>query len=223
MSYKIAIAGPSGTGKTTIAENIIDELGLKHITSAQTRVVPKEVSTMWQDVFGYSGDIGHQKLINLQNAQPYFGKSWQWEMLLARGKVIRENNNFIMDRSPIDSLTYMLNQVGHNVDKNYVSKFVDEVRQQLKELTHVIFIPYNNPDWVEENGSRISQVHFQKLMSSSFEHVIDEYLIKIKQNVWGKNPAKVVESTDGMPNLLVLDTWDLLNRLEQVHGFLCNF
>ena len=43
MNYKVAIAGPSGTGKTTIAEYIASTLGLRHITSKETRVVSEEL------------------------------------------------------------------------------------------------------------------------------------------------------------------------------------
>lgn len=222
---KVAIAGPSGTGKTTIAEYIASTMELRHITSKETRHVPTEVQKEWANRYMYFGDIGHRRLINLQNAEPAFGRSWQMEMLIARGKVIRESDNFIMDRSPIDSLTYMLCQNAHNLEqhKDYFDEFVNEVRAQLKELTHVIFMPYNNPDWVEENGSRVASIPFQKLMSSSFEHIIDEYLLLQLYKVQCMDRVIVNGRMPWKTGLLTLTMWDLETRKDLVKDFLTRY
>jgi len=225
MEYKIAIAGPSGTGKTTIAEYIAQTLGVRHITSKETRVVSDDIKDRWAKKYLYFGDCGHKRLINLQNEFPQFGMEWQEEMLYARGRVIKENTNFIMDRSPIDSLTYMLNQVSHNVyDPKYIDSFIKNVADQLRELTHVIFIPYSNPDWVEENGSRIASVPFQKLMSSSFEHVISEYLVKHVYKVEFSPEGRLTHGRiPWKPGLLVLDMWDLQKRKDLTTEFLTKY
>ena len=220
---KVAIAGPSGTGKTTIAEYIASTLGLSHVTSKETRQVPAEVSKKWADKYLYFGDCGHRRLINLQNAEPQFGMEWQYEMLKARGRVIGDRSNFIMDRSPIDSLTYMLTQNAHNISNEYMGKFLTEVSAQLEELTHIIFMPYNNPNWVEDNGSRVASVPFQKLMSVSFQHIIDEYLKKAVYIVEVQNNRILGGRMPWKPGLLVLDMWDLETRKAIVTDFLTNY
>ena len=102
LGPKIAFGGPSGSGKTTLA-NYIKELdpSIRQVQSYETRQFPENKKETWKKIYGYSGDIGHQALINLQNKYPIFGMDWQLECLKSRGEVIKNENSTIFVRDCI--------------------------------------------------------------------------------------------------------------------------
>jgi len=144
--------------------------------------------------YGYGGDIGHRKLINLQNLAPDFGIQWQQACLESRSKVIKNRNNFVMDRSPIDNAVYMMTQVSHNMNEDQILTFLHRAIESYRELTHIILLPVNAAQTnVEDNGSRVSNLFFQQYISRVFDDMFNRYFDHKHEG----------------PKVIRIDTWDL--------------
>jgi hypothetical protein len=199
---KIAFSGPSGLGKTTQCK-YLESLGLKYLSTSAGDIFHLEDKVYMEKVWGYKGD-GHKNVINLSSAQPNFGYFFQYTLLKRRGWQIRNSDNFVIDRCPIDNVAYMLTQVSHNASEVSISQFIKEAQEYYKNLTHVIMIQFS-PDieFIEDNNSRISNRFFQTYMSDVFRSVYTRYFA----NIIG-------------PKVMTLDHWDLEARKFAVKEFI---
>ncbi len=204
LGPKIAFGGPSGSGKTTLA-NFIKEQDpkIRQIQSFETREFSDNLKEHWRQMYNYQGDIGHRALINLQNEYPQFGREWQTAALMCRKKIICKDPHFVMDRSPLDNVVYMLTQTAHNMEPSHIKKFIGEAQKAYSELDHFILIKVNEQEEVEENNSRVSNIFYQRYISDVFF------------GVWGR----YFQTITG-PRVLILDTWDLTERKELLTTFL---
>ena len=103
---KIAFAGASSTGKTTLAKAIEGKLQLKYINVDSRKIID---------------DLNHSNIDTL-NKQEFieFQKIWLNEKLENEKSI----NNFITDRTYIDAIAYMLNRNINNFElfDNYIKK-----------------------------------------------------------------------------------------------------
>lgn len=201
-NLKIAFGGPSGSGKTTLATYLKENFGVVQIQSYQTRQFTIEDRQEWKEKFGYDGDIGHRALINLQNQFPEFGVAWQKACLECRGNVIWNTTNFVMDRSPIDNVVYMLTQVSHNMDEREIQEFISKAQNTFMDLSHFVLIRVTNQTEVEKNNSRVDNIFYQRFISDVFEGVYKKYFANL-----------------GVPTT-VLNVWDLDTRKDQLLKFI---
>lgn len=197
---RVAFAGPSGTGKTTLANYIEENSNLIFTPNSASLMFTEEDKEVLRKL-GYTFS-GHKEVIQLSNINPKFAKEFQSRLLLRRGEFIERSDDFIIDRSPIDNLVYMLYQVGYNATQEFVSKFYKQVEHYLHDLNHIIFIPTTNQDGIEDNGSRIASYPFQRMMSGIFEFALNEYDIYSAVRV------------------TTIDYWDLSKRKEEVKQLL---
>jgi hypothetical protein len=202
MSMKICFSGPSGSGKSTLARFVSNELGIPYIeNSGYSKLLSADDRDYLFETFGYYGK-GHKEVIRQSNINPEFGKEFQRMVLLARNTAIMENPEFVADRSPIDNVVYMLTQTSMFVNNAWVDQFFGDAYIGYQNLTHLVFITCSNPE-IEENRSRVTNLFYQKMISSIFDHVFREYF----QHVKG-------------PKVLWVDFWDLERRKKEVMEFL---
>lgn len=202
---KIALAGPSGTGKTTLANFIAETLDIPFIKGSAGLILTDEDKTFLKGLSGYSQN-GHKEVIAL-SADPKFGYMFETLVLQRRFELIRGNTSFITDRSPIDNLTYFLLQASWGCSEPEVEKVIALNQESFRSLTHIIYIPLNNPHGIEDNNSRIANIYFQWMVDSLFKAVIPKYFT-------GPIPPH------RRPKILELNTWDLNQRKQIVSSFL---
>lgn len=189
---KVALAGPSGTGKTTLTKFIEDTTELKFTSnSALDLFTEEDMAKLFS--MGYRG-TGHKEVIELSMANYKFGGEFQRRLLLRRGEFIEQNDNFIIDRSPIDNLSYFMYQNGFLATEEFITEFSNTVVDYIKVLDIVIFIPTYNTS-IENNGSRISNLYFQQMVSQIFRFCIhrfklDQYVRIETINFWDLNKRK---------------------------------
>lgn len=203
---KIACTGTSGSGKTTLVKFIAKEKGLTHISgSAGDIKTPEDKDILFKE-FNHAPHSGHLDVIKRSAIDVNFGVMVQHMNQERRAELIRNNDNFITDRSPLDNLTYFINQVGFHkeVTDGDVGQFALECLYAWNELTHVIFIKPVQPRYVEDNGSRINNLWYQKAINAQFEFWLFNYF---HIPVFG-------------PKLLVIDVWDWEIRKRRVLDFL---
>lgn len=179
---RIALCGPSGSGKTTLARKISELTGLHYRENSAGLLLSPEDKEFLVNQFGWT-QSGHKDVIRLSMKNSGFAWEFQHRLLMTRKRFIEENESFIIDRSPVDNLTYFLSQSAIMVSQEKVVQFIKEAREAMKHLDALIFIPTMLTGEIEDNGSRIPMYEYQRLMTSNFKHVIETYFsdIDLKQ------------------------------------------
>lgn len=205
-NLKVAFTGSSGSGKTTLVTFVAEKLGLTHISGSAGDVKKEGDKLLVDDMLQYPGG-GHVGVIRYSALNPEYGLINQKLLQVRRRELIYENKNFVTDRSPIDNLTYMINQVGYHplVTDAIVEEFAKDCLKAWEELTHVIYVKAVQPKEVEFNGSRVANAWYQKAIDAQFNYWLENYFNK--------------NSLVG-PKVMVIDYWDLEQRKEAVIEFL---
>lgn len=214
--YKIAFTGSSGSGKTTLVKFVEQELGLKHISGSAGDIKTESDRAVLASLLGEE-ENGHLSVIKNSVLKPIYGINNQYILQYRRANIIRHNINFVTDRSPLDNLTYFINQVGFlpEVTDAIVEEFANKCYEALKGLTHLIYIKAVQPIEVENNGSRIANKWYQKSVDAQFEYWLFNYFL----------PKREYETFGGaielpFPKILIIDFWDLNQRKENLLNFL---
>lgn len=203
---KVAFSGSSGSGKTTLVTFAAEQCKLTHISGSAGDVKKEGDKMLIDEMLQYPGG-GHVGVIRFSALNPEYGVMNQKMLQMRRRELIMENENFITDRSPIDNLTYMVNQVGYHpmVTDAMIEEFAKDCLSAWEELTHVVYVKAVQPKEVEVNGSRVANAWYQKAIDAQFEYWLNNYFLK--------------NSIAG-PKVLVIDYWDLDKRKEAVMQFL---
>jgi len=203
QQLRIAFAGPSGLGKTTLGKIVSDKLALNHPSTSAWDVFSDRDKQYLKDNFGYTSK-GHRNVINMSSSNPDFGSEFQRLLLEARTLQIKNNPDTVFDRCPIDNIVYVLSQVSHNMTEGRLQYMIEEAQKAYRLLTHVIIIRYSHDiPSIEDNSSRVPNRYFQQYISDVFGGVYARYF------------AQIVG-----PRVITLDFWDLKQREDTVLAFL---
>jgi deoxyadenosine/deoxycytidine kinase len=204
---KVAFTGSSGAGKTTLVTYVAQRFGLKHISgSAGDLFSPEDRKRLYND-----REEGHLGVIRQSAMDLKFGVEFQKLLLARRTDIIIANDNFVTDRSPIDNLTYTINQIGYHpqVTDQWIELFSQDCLKAFWELTHVIYIRACQPTTVENNGSRIANWWYQQSIDAQFERWLH----------WFMNQTTYIKPPNS-PKILCIDFWDLDRRKKLIDQFL---
>jgi len=208
---KVAFTGTSGSGKTTLCKWVAQEFGLKHISSSAQDLFTAKDKDMLNGLFGYTG-LGHANVIRMSANDYSFGHAFQTVLLARRMELIDDNHNFVTDRSPVDNMTYFVNQVGmHKEFTNAVGlEFFRACIGAYSKLTHLVYVRATQPELeVEDNGSRVANGIYQTAIDAQFRAWLDRFIA-----------VKKIELLSRGPKVLVIDYWDLKKRKEELYQFL---
>lgn len=198
---RIACLGASGSGKTTIANFIQEEFGIPFIPNSAGLIIPEREKEYLRSTYKWE-ENGHAEVIRLSNQFPSFGQRFQKALLQARGMVVMNTPSFVIDRSPIDNVAYMLTQCSHLAAEDWVAEFIQEAVAYASNITHFIVFPSLASE-IEVNGSRVANRFFQRMSTAVFEHAYMTYFDGLMVN-----------------KTLILDTWDLEYKKDLVRKFL---
>ena len=167
---RIAFLGASGTGKTTLAKFISGKYGIPFISGSFSDLVPETRSISHEDMLEWDKDVMVTSEYNLLNLRR---KSYQ--------KLFRDGEkSFVTDRSPLDSLAYLIYKLSSKISECEIENFEGCVSNVLRDhITHIIFIPFTNEmvsNWTtEDNHKRITNNYFQWMISRIMAGVISKY------------------------------------------------
>lgn len=199
---KICIIGPSGTGKTTLAEYIAARYRIPFITGS-SRLLS----------IGY-GVESHADLIKLCADKPQ-------EVLELYKKIkdlrieILQKDNVVSDRSLIDLLVYYTIQLSPFMSMLDDDQFMYDLQSDIKkyEVTY-IFLPYNFKAKIEDNNRRVTNAMYQKYISLLFD-------ITIKTSECSICKFITIEEWDWETRVLIVDKlfektlWQKIKKLWQ--------
>lgn len=184
-------AGASGTGKTTSAQYIEQA----HVMSQETEKssVPF-LSGSVSDLIPQTKEMPHSEMLK-RDSQTLQMEDFQ--ILNLRKKLfqqqIDESNNFVCDRSFLDSAAYYLYKQADKLPKCEVEHFLSLCKQLTSiYCTHLIlfdFTPTMLGDWIiEDNQKRITNNYFQMEIT---------YIMKMVLDIWGIGNSTLINTLQG--------------------------
>lgn len=195
-NLKIAMAGPSGVGKTTLCEWISKEFNIPFVTSSTKPLWDKHnINT-------------HQELITRTILNPQWGLDFQYELLEVRQNIIDKNPQFVTDRSPIDNLVYFLMQNTPHIGEEATEAYISLCAQALAKINGLIQIPFGDHIKLENDSKRIANKYYQMSTNSQF-HLAS---VLIEPLLPAKGPLRVI----------TLPMWDWAERQEAVKQFIAH-
>lgn len=198
---KIALSGPSGGGKTTLSKFISQSFDLPYLPGSAGLILKEEFKDRLRNYHNWE-QSGHRNVINLSGKDPEFGYWFQKYLLESRSELYKGKDQFITDRSPLDNVSYFMQQTVHNCTEEETEKFITHAQELYQELTHLIRIKWVNEEEIEDNGSRIPNKYYQYYSDAVFEDCYNRY--------FKGSSIKV----------LTIDYWDLDTRFEEVSKFI---
>jgi energy-coupling factor transporter ATP-binding protein EcfA2 len=214
MNKRILITGPSGMGKTTLAQKLAKEYNLPFVG-----VSIKDVCNRYGHDF-----TTHQDIIDFMKLNPYGGFELQYQLLKWRQMTFGDHysKGFITDRGHIDSLVYTWNQVFKNMeDARDVSilwdKFNRKARSVHRLFTHIIYLSWID-DWeVEDDGVRVADPTFQMNSHLKYMETISSFMQLSLDSIQNNT---IYTHGNFFPYVLMLEESDLERRTEICKAFI---
>lgn len=170
---KIMFAGPSGIGKTTLAEKIGNVADLNFISGSVSDLLPK------------TKEQTHQEMLAKDPKTLYME---DFQVLNLRKKRFQNEESFISDRSFLDVASYFMYKQADKIPECEVKHFMDLCKmftnQYCSHLILLDFTPELIGNWiVEDNEKRVTNGFFQCEISSIMKAVIKYWNAKFIREV----------------------------------------
>lgn len=212
---KVMFTGASGVGKTTLAQYIANELGIQYISGSYSNTVPETKEQKHSDML-------------IKPADEIFRQDMQ--NITVRNKLYKDRDNFVTDRSYVDSAAYFINKLSHRIPNCEVEHVMSLCRMlTAQQCTHLIFIPYSEKflrEWViEDNNKRVLSPLYQFQISQLIWGILDIWGIKwqrfYEKPITGLDKYGTIHLMDDKEvKVLVLDSLSFEHRVDQTMKFL---
>ncbi len=178
---RIAFAGSSGTGKTTLAEYIEDTFGLEY-----NPVGARTVSKL----------MGFESPYDVDKA----GKRAEFQRRLVIEKCLWENthDSFVTDRTTLDNIAYTMMHDVYSI----TDEILDHALLGLKRYTHIVYCPVDLFCVVDGDSSRVKDKTYQKLYDATLRGLLEKFSDKEPKIV----PVSSLEDRKRWLNRLIEDT-----------------
>lgn len=167
MSKRIMFVGPSGIGKTTLAQYVAKSQNIPFISGSMSDLLPA------------TKNISHNELLSLGSQAM---QSSDYQLLSLRNRLFRGKEEFVTDRSYADLAAYFWYKQSRTIPECELEHFIGCCRALMEDQCDLaIFLPLNlcnYSDWeMEDNKKRITNRFFQIQISSLMGELLADWEI----------------------------------------------
>lgn len=167
MSKRIMFVGPSGIGKTTLAQAVAKKYDIPFISGSMSDLLPA------------TKGISHNELLSLGSEAMY--KS-DFQLLNLRNRLFRDKSEFVTDRSYVDLSAYFWYKQSRTIPECEMEHFFCYCQELMKNQCDLaIFLPLSlstYSEWtMEDNKKRIMNRFFQVQISSLMSELLANWEI----------------------------------------------
>lgn len=167
MSKRIMFVGPSGIGKTTLAQAVAKSQNIPFISGSMSDLLPA------------TKNISHNELLSLGSQAM---QSSDYQLLSLRNRLFRGKEEFVTDRSYADLAAYFWYKQSRTIPECELEHFIGCCRASMEDQCDLaIFLPLNlcnYSDWeMEDNKKRITNRFFQIQISSLMGELLADWEI----------------------------------------------
>lgn len=167
MSKRIMFVGPSGIGKTTLAQVVARIYDIPFISGSMSDLLPA------------TKDVSHSELLSLGSEAMY--KS-DFQLLNLRNKLFRDKENFVTDRSYVDLAAYFWYKQSRSIPECEMEHFFCQCKELMENQCDLaIFLPLSLSTYrgwaMEDNKKRILNKFFQIQISSLMSELLANWEI----------------------------------------------
>ena len=221
---RVMLAGPSGIGKTTLAKDISKLTGIEFISGSVSDLLPE------------TKEMSHESMLNRESKQLY---TEDYQILNLRNKLFKEKEQFVSDRSYLDSVAYFLYKQADQIPACEVEHFISIAGRLLNNQCDLLIVlelvPEDVHNWItEDNKKRITSNYFQILISSlvhtglrlmGYETTNTGYLVNtgLFRSIPLNRPFEEgrIKSVYGETDVLIIRDLDYSNRFNILKKFIC--
>lgn len=208
--FNVVLAGPSGVGKTTIANFLSKELGIKLISGSVSDLLPQ------------TKEMPHAEMLARDSKDLY---TEDYQILNLRNKLFsREEESFVSDRSFLDSAAYFLYKQADKIPACEVEQFINLAKMAtLQSIDYLVLIDYSLDmfnNWIiEDNSKRLTSKFFQIEISRIMYMILEIWGV-----IWQSYPvikeypqdSNIFEKFFG--KVIDLDDKVLLGQMSNLYG-----
>lgn len=221
---RIMLCGPSGIGKTTIAEQISKDFGISYISGSVSDLIPE------------TKVLKHAEMLSRSNNTLI---KEDYQVVNLRNRLFKDLNNFVTDRSYVDSAAYFLYKQSTKIPTCEIEQFITLCRmlltQQCDLLVFLSLLPEDVNNWlVEDNDKRVVNTYYQVQISSIMSDILRymglcvDYTTHHLSTTWfGKTldlnrPVSVgtISTPTGTTTVLEIPDLDKEHRLKVLNHFI---
>ena len=167
MSKRIMFVGPSGIGKTTLAQYVAKSQNIPFISGSMSDLLPA------------TKDISHNELLSLGSQAM---QSSDYQLLSLRNRLFRSKEEFVTDRSYADLAAYFWYKQSRTIPECELEHFIGCCRALMEDQCDLaIFLPLNLCNYLnwemEDNKKRITNRFFQIQISSLMGELLADWEI----------------------------------------------
>ena len=167
MSKRIMFVGPSGIGKTTLAQYVAKSQNIPFISGSMSDLLPA------------TKNISHNELLSLGSQAM---QSSDYQLLSLRNRLFRSKEEFVTDRSYADLAAYFWYKQSRTIPECELEHFIGCCRASMEDQCDLaIFLPLNLCNYLnwemEDNKKRITNRFFQIQISSLMGELLADWEI----------------------------------------------
>lgn len=193
---RIAFSGTANTGKTTLVRDFLTMWPMYSTPEKSYRNLI------------VNNEITHSKHVTKEGQQAIL------DFMIESMKGKTTEDNVVYDRCPLDNIVYSMWANEKNVsdiDDEFISKCISKVRESVKNLDIIFWVPYNENIVITRDGMRETDVEYIKEINNIFEVIYNQYLY---------NDKFVLFDKDDRPAIIPIFTADRFMRIKDIANYI---